>query len=59
MADLFTLIGIVPVDVRKTLGGDQKYTKINGMYSGAKTIGKPAPTHAVYGNPGVMSKSIK
>mgnify|MGYP006096784005 CR=1 FL=1 len=27
------------------------------MYTkGAKTLGKPVPTHAVYGNPGVMSK---
>lgn len=58
MADLFTLIGIVPIEQRKVLGGDQKYTaNINGMYTkGAKTLGKPVPTHAVYGNPGVMSK---
>lgn len=27
------------------------------MYQqGSKTLGKQAPTHAVYGNPGVLSK---
>lgn len=40
MADLFTLIGVVPVEQRKAIGGEQKYTKLNGMYTGAKTMGK-------------------
>jgi hypothetical protein len=34
MADLFTLIGIVPVEQRKALGGEVKYT------AAAKTMGR-------------------
>lgn len=33
VADLFTLIGVVPLEQRKINTGEAKYTKLNGMYS--------------------------
>lgn len=33
IADLLTLIGIAPLEQRKINTGEQKYTKLNGMYS--------------------------
>ena len=33
IADMFTLIGIVPLEQRKITNGEAKYTKLNGMYN--------------------------
>ena len=32
IADLFTLVGVVPLELRKVANGEQKYSKITGMY---------------------------
>jgi len=33
MADLFTLVGVVPLPARKIAPPDQKYSKMSGMYN--------------------------
>lgn len=33
IADLFTLVGVVPLEQRRVVGADSKYQKLNGMYS--------------------------
>ena len=54
MADLFTLIGVVPLEQRKVqMALDPKFTKLNGMYTHApksQAMGSRTQTSAYMGN---------
>lgn len=54
MADLFTLVGVVPLEQRKIqMGLDPKFTKLNGMYTHApksQGLGSRTQTSAYMGN---------
>ena len=43
IADLFTLIGVIPLEQRKVGQGEQKYSKLSGLYNN----GVLAPSHTV------------
>ena len=57
MADLFTLVGTIPLEHRKISQGEAKYTKLNGMYT-AKNMAMVASRaqNSIYNNPVLTSK---